>query len=155
MRHRVGVGVFLSVLIMLSSVARAAPTTAPSDASGAKPVVVVFELKGALLESAGADDPFAALFGPPPVGLRDLLKNMRKAAEDENVKAVVILADSASVGSAQVEEVRQAMAEIRKAGKEIYVHSDSMSMGPYVLLSGASRISAAPTADLWIAWLYA
>ena len=54
----------------------------------------------------------------------------------------------------QVEELRQAMAKVRAAGKEIYAHADSLSMREYVLLSGASRLSVVPTADLWVTGLY-
>jgi protease IV len=76
---------------------------------------------------------------------------LKKAGEDEQVKAIVMLYDGASIGSAQIEEIRQAMAKLREQGKEIYVHSDSLQMGDYVLLSGASRVSVVPTADVWVA----
>src|SRR4029079_11873044 len=48
------------------------------------------------------------------------------------------------------EEVRQAMKRLRDAGKEVYAHADSLGMGQYTLLSGASRLSVVPTADLWV-----
>ena len=46
------------------------------------------------------------------------------------------------------------MAKLRAAGKEIYAHADSLSMREYVLLSGASRLSVVPTADLWVTGLF-
>ncbi len=39
-------------------------------------------------------------------------------------------------------------------GKEIYAHADSLSTREYVLLSGASRLSVVPTADLWVTGLF-
>src|SRR5438552_2373879 len=65
-----------------------------------------------------------------------------------------MFADEATVGSAQKEELRQAMALIRSKGKDIYVHSDSFGLGEYILLCGASRISVVPTGDLMITGLY-
>src|SRR5262249_44814053 len=35
-----------------------------------------------------------------------------------------------------------------------YAHADSLSMREYVLLTGASRLSVVPTADLWIVGLF-
>ena len=87
--------------------------------------------------------------------LETLVARMDKAAKDSAVKAVVILLEQATVGSAQVEELRQAIARVRGAGKEVIAHADSIgSLGQYALLSAASRLSVVPTADLWITGLY-
>src|SRR4029079_9315044 len=51
-------------------------------------------------------------------------------------------------------ELRQAMSKLQAAGKPVYSHSDSLDMKEYVLLSGASRLSVCPTADLWITGLH-
>ena len=75
---------------------------------------------------------------------------MKKAADDPDIKAVVILPEGGTIGLAQTEEVRQAMQLFRKTGKDIYVHADSLSMREYTLLCGASRLSVVPTADLWL-----
>jgi protease-4 len=55
-----------------------------------------------------------------------------------------------TIGLARTEEVRQAMQQLRKAGKDIYAHADSLNMLEYTLLCGASRLSEVPTADLWL-----
>ena len=111
-------------------------------------VVPVFKLAGGLPEVATE-----SLFSFSPgesLTLREVINRLSKSAADPNVKAIVLFADDASVGAAQVEELRQAMAKVRRAGKEIYVHADEMSLGGMILLSGASRISIVPTGDLWI-----
>ncbi len=117
----------------------------------AKPRIAVFRLKSSLKESP-ADDTF--IFGTPPVSLKDLVARLNKAKDDQTVKAVVILYAGGSAGPAQIEELRQAMQGLRKAGKDIYTHADSLSLREYVLLSGASRISVVPTGDVWITGLY-
>ncbi len=114
--------------------------------------IAVFRLKSGLKESP-ADDTF--IFGSPPVSLKDLVARLKKAQEDKAVKAVVILPEGGSVGSAQIEELRAAMAGLRSAGKDIYTHADSLTLRDYILLSGATRVSVVPTGDVWLTGLYA
>lgn len=113
-----------------------------------KPSIPVFRLKSPVTELPD-DDTFSL---NPSVGitLKELVRRMKKAADDPAVKAVVILPEGGSLGLAQTEEVRQAMQQLRKAGKEIYAHADSLSMREYTLLCGASRLSVVPTGDLWL-----
>ncbi len=114
--------------------------------------IPVFRLRGELHESP-ADDTFS-FSGSGSLSLKDLVSRLSKAERDPEVKAVVLLSEGGSVGSAQKEELRQVIAQLRSAGKEIYVHADSLSMSEYVLMSGASRLSVVPTADLWITGLH-
>jgi protease IV len=114
--------------------------------------VPVFRLSGSVKESP-AEESFSFSM-TPPVTLRDLIGRMNKAAKDPSVKAVVMLASGETMGLPQMEEVRQAMGKIKEAGKDILVHCDNLSMGEYVLLSGASRISVVPTGDLWVTGMH-
>ncbi len=117
-----------------------------------KATVAVFRIRGSLLETP-TNDEFSFSTEPSTV-LKDVVARLKKAAEDKTVKAVLITADDASLGPAQIEELRQSLSALRSAGKEIYAHSDSMQTLTYVLLSGASHVSMAPTADLWLTGLY-
>jgi protease-4 len=136
---------------------KGSPATTKSDHPEAKPAppklkIAVFRLAGDLSELP-PDETFS--FGSVGgTSLRDLVERMKKAEKDETVKAVVFLHEGGSIGSGQAEELRAAMARLRKAGKEIYAHADSLSMREYVLLSGASRLSIVPTADLWITGIF-
>jgi protease-4 len=120
-------------------------------ADSGKATIAVFRLTGEVTEAPPDDTLFFA--SSSAVSLKDLVIRMKKAAESDAVKAVVILDESASIGLAQKEELRQAMAKLRAAGKEVYAHADSLSMGGYALLCGASRLSVVPTGDLWITGL--
>ena len=124
------------------------PSTAKS-----KPKIPVLSLSGSISE-APTDETFS--FNPSkPKTLRDIVERMHQASKDSAVKALVILPQDLGAGWAQVEELRQAIKEVRSAGKEVYVHADSLSMKEYVLAAGASRISLVPTADLWLTGLHA
>lgn len=118
-----------------------------------KPTVPVFRLAGSLKE-APTDD--LGLFGAASSGtLRETVARLDKAARDPAVKAVVVLVEpTAAVGRAQVEELRQAFERVKAAGKDVLAHADTLSMGQYVLASGASRLSASPTADIEVVGLY-
>jgi protease-4 len=143
------------ILTLVPMVAGQAAFAAPPDKdakkAAAEPRIAVFRLKGTVGETP-ADELFS--FEPGGVTLRELVARLKKAKDDASVKAVVILPEEEGIGSAQVEEVRQAMNLVRTAGKDIYVQADSLSMRNYVLASGASRISVVPTGDLWITGLY-
>ena len=126
----------------------AAPTAHAQKSTAKKPTVPVFRLSGAVSEKPPVAD---ILFGSAGgESLNGLVARLKKAGEDEQVKAIVMLYEGASIGSAQLEEIRQAMGKLREQGKDIYVHSDSLQMGDYVLLSGATRVSVVPTADVWV-----
>src|SRR5207245_6546663 len=102
---------------------------APADQSTQeKPrsIVVVFRIDGPVTE-VPADDAFQ-MFSPPGTSLKDLAARLRKAATDPAVKAVVVLPESEWLDLAQVEELRAALALIRKEGKDIFVHADSLAM---------------------------
>ena len=96
-----------------------------SESSKAK--VAVFRLKGTVSELQAEDPfPFGAAQG---ISLKDLVSRIKKAEDDSAVKAVVLLEEGGSVGPAQIEELRQAMAQFRAAGKDIYAHADSLPDG--------------------------
>jgi protease-4 len=158
-------GLLAMMVVSAGSRARGDDVSAPAKASAAtkssqpdakptppRPKVAVFRLAGALTELPPDETfSFGAVTG---TSLRDLLERMKKAEKDESVKAVVFLHEGGSVGAGQAEEVRAAMARLRAAGKEIYAHADSLTMREYVLLSGATRLSVVPTADLWVTGLF-
>jgi protease-4 len=126
---------------------------APKDGKEAgKAVVPVFRWSSGVTEQQ--TDELFSFAGSKGLTLKDFVARLHKAAKDPKVKAVVILSDGGSAGAAQVEELRQALKEVRDAGKDILVHADTLSTREYVLLSGASRISLVPTADLWLTGLY-
>ena len=136
---------------------KAAGATAANDAKKApeppKPRVAVFRLAGPVQER-----PKEEVFnfgGETGIPLETLVSRMDKAAKDSAVKAVVILLDQPTVGSAQVEELRQAISRLRAAGKDVIAHADTITgLGQYTLLSAASHLSVVPTADLWITGIY-
>ena len=134
----------LSLMLFVCSISRAATTT--------QPTIPVFDLAGEMSEQPV--DNSLAIFGPQPPSLRDVVTRMDKAAKDPAVKAVVILTDDASFGYAQAAELRQAIQNLRTSGKEVFGHADGVEMPQYLLLSATSRLSIAPTGEVWAMGLY-
>ena len=133
----------------------AATNDNPAESTEEKPrnLVAVFRLDGPVTE-VPADDALQ-MFSEPSVALKDLVARITRAAKDPDVKAVVILPESDWLGMAQIEELRAAMALVRKQGKDIYVHADSLMMGQYLLACAASRISVVPVGAVLVPGLHA
>ncbi|MBE0679721.1 MAG: signal peptide peptidase SppA [Bacteroidales bacterium] len=93
-------------------------------------------------------DPFTMAFTHTP-GLNDLLKNLRKAAEDENVSGILIETGTMPSGWATADELRTALEEFKKSGKFIYSYADYIMMQEsYFISTAADAIWVNPTAML-------
>jgi protease IV len=125
--------------------------SADSESSG-KATVAVFRLHGEVTETPGE---VGLLFGSEHgIALKDLVARIKKAADDEAIKGVVLSLDGARLSTSQSEEVRQALSRLRDKGKKFFAHADELSMADYALLSGADRLSVVPTGDVWLTGLY-
>jgi protease-4 len=149
-RSFIAFGIAALVPILVVAAARAVDTD-KKKADAGDATIAVFRLTGAVTEEPADETLFFA--SGAAVSLKDLVARMKKASEDDAVKAVVIMHEAGAIGAAQKEELRQAMAKLRAAGKDVFANSDSLSMGDYILLSGATRISVVPTGDVWITGL--
>ncbi len=149
-------GLALAICLAAAQLATAATivvkvgSPATEKAAAGKPIVTVLSLDGPILEKPkGEEMPLLAPVARP--SLKDLVERMKKAKDDANVKGVVLLLDEVDLGLAQIEELRQAMASVRAAGKEVYGHVDNvLTMRGLALAAGASRISVTPTAIIMI-----
>lgn len=114
--------------------------------------IAVFTLSGTITEKPSPDDlPLGGLQGE---SLLQLARRIDQAADDDDIRAAVILLKSPSLGVAQLDEVRAALKRFRDTGKPVYAHADSLTTGTFALLAGASRLSVVPTGDLFINGLY-
>ncbi|MBI2826354.1 MAG: signal peptide peptidase SppA [Planctomycetia bacterium] len=125
------------------------------DAAKTKSTVAVFRLRGPIVEKPTQVG--FSLFGGAThsLPLSELVERMAKARDDEAVKAVVLTLDGATINSAQIEEVRQSMAALRAAKKDVYLFADGLSMLDYALAAGATEVTVVPTGDLWLTGFYA
>jgi protease-4 len=87
-------------------------------------------------------DPVTRSFTQTP-GLNEILKNLRKAAEDENISGILIDNGTMPSGWATADEIRTALEEFKESGKFIYSYSD------YIMMQESYFISTAADA-IWL-----
>lgn len=110
--------------------------------------IVHFRLAGAMNESPSE---FDLSFGEGrPKSFMELLDRYQDAASDPDVKAVVLTVESPDVGLSQIEELRDAVKQLRAAGKEVYCHAEALDLHTYLLAAGCSRLAMVPTGELML-----
>ena len=78
------------------------------------------------------------------IELYDVLNNIEKAKEDENIKAIYINSNSINAGLSQIEEIRNKLLEFKNTGKKIIAYADYYSQSAYYLSSIANKIYLNP-----------
>ncbi len=78
------------------------------------------------------------------IGLDDILNNIEKAKEDENIKGIYMEITSVPAGIAMVEEIRTKLLEFKNTGKFILAYSEYYTQGAYYLASVADKIYLNP-----------
>lgn len=115
--------------------------------------VAVFTIDGQMTEKPG-DEELAIFTGQSADSFLSLTTRMRKTIDDDDVKAVVILAGNTAPGLAQAEELHKLLTEIKGAGKPVYVHADQLMTRQVMIFSGASEVCMSPTGYIFLHGLY-
>jgi protease IV len=116
------------------------------------PLILELDLTQGIVEGPPAD-PVAALLSRHRTRLADVLDGLRRAQADPRVKALVAKVGGQHIGLATVQELREAIADFRAAGKPAYVWSESFgefSGGnlPYYLATAFDQIFLQPSGSL-------
>jgi protease-4 len=133
-------------VIMLSALSGIAAAGKKSVEIPDKSVLVI--KTGTAISDRTHSNPFAML-NPQAMslsqtpGLNDLLKNLRNAADDDNVSGILIETGIMPSGWATADELRNALEEFKKSGKFVYSYSD------YILIQESYFISTAADA-IWL-----
>ena len=125
----------------------------PISAQAGDKKIVHLELKGPIQE---APPNVLFSFGPSKqLNTKTLVERLKNMRQDGDVEGVFVTFDNVSMGLGQLQELRQAIGQLKAADKEVYVHMDSCySSGLYWLASSASRLAVVPTGDVWVTGLY-
>ncbi|MFN3554971.1 MAG: signal peptide peptidase SppA [Bacteroidales bacterium] len=96
-----------------------------------------------------SDNPFESfdfISGTPSraIGLNDLLRNIRKAKETENIKGIFLDVTAVQAGWASLREIREALEDFKTSEKFILAYSDVMTQGAYYLATVADEILINP-----------
>ena len=114
------------------------------------------DLKGTLVEQAGEENPFDALFAEmygqstTTVGLSDLLSNIALAKDNDKVLGIYLKGGSLSAGPASAKALRDALLDFKQSGKFVIAYADSYSQTNYYIASVADKMFFNPVGSL--AW---
>jgi len=87
---------------------------------------------------------FSSFGADGPIGLNDILDNIKKAGEDNKIKGIYLQLSGLQTGIATIEEIRNALDDFKKSGKFIIAFSDTYTQGSYYLASVADKIYLNP-----------
>jgi protease IV len=152
-----GVGFFFVALIVL--VVALVLWAKPREASIADGTVLTLDLTEALPDAPPAAD-LIHLFAAEKMTLRDAVDALQRAAGDNRIKGLNIHVGDADIGFAEVQELRDAIARFRAAGKRALAYADSFGeLGSgtrgYYLASACDEIWLQPLGSLGLVGLRA
>lgn len=78
------------------------------------------------------------------LGLNDIKTALKKATENDRIKGIYLEANGISAGVATLQEIRQELANFRKAGKWIVAYGDNYTQADYYLASVANTVYMNP-----------
>lgn len=139
----------LFFVVMLSVVSGMAAAGKKSVSITDKTVLVM--KTGAVIPDRSQGNPLSTIdlvtmsFTETP-GLNEILRNLKKAADDEKVSGILIENGTMPSGWATADEIRTALQEFRKSGKFVYSYSDYILMQEsYFISTAADRVWINPT----------
>lgn len=91
-----------------------------------------------------SDFNFSSFEPKKSIGLNDILKNIEKAKDDENIKGIYLDLASVPARMATIEEMRNALLDFKESGKFIVSYSEVYSQKSYYLASVADEVWVNP-----------
>lgn len=143
------VGIILISTIMLLVFVGIVASSTSKDAPDVKENSLLVAKFNAPILDRTDDNPFTKLmsgnpYGPDPMGLDQILKDLDKAEKDENIKGIMLNLSVVSARMATLTEIRDAMLDFKESGKFIYAYADSYTQKSYYLASVADSIFMTP-----------
>lgn len=93
---------------------------------------------------------FKTPFAEQVLGLNEILRNIEKAAKDDNIKGICLDLSTIQSGYATIEEIRNALVKFKETGKFIISYSDDFRQPPYYLASVSDKIYMNPEGSLYL-----
>lgn len=105
---------------------------------------LILKLDGDLPEKSPVEIPLPFIGTPPTITVQEVWQNLRRAATDSRIKAVVLIADSADIGWAKMQQVREDLLAFKKSGKPLVAFLRSAGTREYYLAVAADKIYMSP-----------
>lgn len=144
----------IAIVFMIGMVAGLGSNSQAVYTPKAENSVFKIAFEGDIRESA-EENPFTNLLTgrEPDLSLRDLLKSIRHAKEQESVRGIYLDMGVFSGGTASLDAVRRALMDFKESGKFIVAYADNYTQGGYYLASVADKIYLNPQGILGLTGL--
>ena len=98
------------------------------------------------LHEQGEDNSFASFSNDISysAGLYDVVRALKAAKTDDNIKGVLLKLEGGANGWATMEQLREALVDFKKSGKKLYAYGDGISQRDYFLASAADVVYLNP-----------
>lgn len=138
----------LLIFIVMGIIGSIVATAKDDSVSIKAKTVLTLNLSNGVVERA-AENPledfnFQTLKPTGKVGLNEILANLKKAKDDENIKGVYINSSGIAAGTGTIEEIRNALIDFKTSGKFIISYSDVYTQGSYYLSTVSDKIYLNP-----------
>lgn len=108
--------------------------------------VLVLNLDGIMNEQAEETSSILSQFNDnESLGLQEMLAAITKAKNNDNIEGIYIEAGALGADMAQMQELRDALADFKKSGKWIIAYGEVYSKGSYYVASVADKIYLNPS----------
>lgn len=141
--------VFVAGVGVVAFLASRGESGIPSDTA------LVLRLRGGIPEHIDTEMPgfLSGRDDGTPVTLFRMTQAVHRAAEDDSVKALVLLCDGSSAGWAKAQEVRWAVQAFKESGKPVWAFLELAGREDYYIASLADRIVIQPESFLELSGL--
>ncbi len=92
--------------------------------------------------------PFVGSEGNKSIGFNDIIRGLREAKTDDNIKCIFLSVSSPRAGFATMREVRDALIDFKTSKKKIIAYSEVYTQGAYYLASVADKVYLNPEGAL-------
>lgn len=79
------------------------------------------------------------------LGLNDILENIKKAGQDDNIKGIFLEISMPQAGLSTLGEIRESLLDFKESGKFILASADNYTQSAYYLASVADHLYLTPT----------
>lgn len=138
-------GVFIGLIVAAVSKS----VSADKDVNIAKNSVLVIETDNRLHEQTERNSiAFFADGDAYQPGVYESINAIEEAADDDNIKGILIKTSDNANGWATSQQLRQAIVNFKKSGKFVYAYGEGMTQGAYYMATAADSIYLNPVGDM-------
>jgi protease IV len=124
------------------------PKVATVKANSVLHLDLSYEIKERTSKDIFANFDFSSMEADNNLGLNDIIKNIRKAAEDDNIKGIYLELGLMPNGLATIEAIRNELLKFKESGKFVIAYGEVVTQKAYYLASVANEVYINPVGYL-------